>query len=138
MFAICPSPFAGRRAALVPALLLAALFISGCGRDGRPPLGRVQGVVTLDGAPLEGALVVFEPVEPARPSRGVTDAAGRYTLSYLRDIEGAVVGLHEVKIVTAGEESRTERVPARYNHATTLTAEVGRGSNEHNFALTSP
>ncbi len=118
-------------------LLVAVLFAPGCGRDDRPPLGRVQGVVTLDGEPLEGALVVFEPIEPARPSRGVTDAAGRYTLVYLRDIEGAVIGEHEVKIGTATEESPVERLPAHYHHATTLTAEVSRGRNEHNFELTS-
>ena len=118
-------------------MLLTMLFAPGCGRDDRPPLGRVQGVVTLDGEPLEGALVVFEPIEAARPSRGVTDAAGRYTLVYLRDIEGAVIGEHEVKIVTATEESPEERLPARYNRDTTLAAEVSRGRNEHNFELTS-
>ena len=127
----------GRPCVALALMLLTALFVPGCGRDGRPPLGRVQGVVTLDSEPLAGALVVFEPVEPARPSRGVTDAAGRYTLTYLRDIEGAVIGAHEVKITTAGEELPHERVPARYNQSTTLTAEVDRGRNERNFELTS-
>ena len=118
-------------------VFIACCCALGCGGSDGPPLGRVRGVVTLDGAPLEGALVRFDPVEPARASRGMTDSAGRYTLVYLRDIEGAVVGGHRVTIATAGEAASPERLPTRYNQATTLTAEVTRGRNRHDFNLTS-
>jgi len=100
-------------------------------------LGEVQGMVTLDGKPLARATVIFEPKAGGRASRAVTDASGRYQLVYLRDTNGALVGSHIVKIFTASEDDPKERILARYNKQSTLTADVASGANEHNFSLTS-
>ena len=109
---------------LVPALLA---FAPGCG-SGQPSLGKVRGQVTMDGRPLAGVTVSFEPLAGGRQSSGVTDEQGQYELVYLRDIKGAVVGKHRVRI---GSDSRTappkQRLPSRYNRKTTLEAEVKRG-----------
>jgi hypothetical protein len=98
----------------------------------------VGGTVTLDGAPLAGALVVFTPDGPGRSAVATTDTAGRYELSFLRDIAGANVGTHTVRITTATEDrGGKEILPARYHAKTELTAAVEPGSNTLDFPLRS-
>lgn len=58
----------------------------------------VSGILTLDGEPVEQASVVFEPQPGGRPSFGVTDAEGKYSLAYSRTLNGAEVGDCLVKI----------------------------------------
>jgi len=121
-------------------LLFAAAFLAlaaGCGHGDRPELASVYGVVTLDGTPLAGAKVVYLPKAAARSSYGITDANGKYALTYLRKVKGAALGKHRVEIYTTSEESPQERVPEQYNASSTLEAEVKAGSNECNFSLTS-
>lgn len=124
---------------------LTAFCISGCGGGGGdvPDLGTVTGTVTLGGAPLADAQVVFQPTK-GRPSSGVTDSDGYYELIYNADNNGATVGTHKVSISTYREESPDdgsddiivpESVPAVYNTDTTLTSQVEAGSNEFDFAL---
>jgi hypothetical protein len=118
-------------------LLFATAALAGCGRPATPPLGLVTGTVTLDGAPLADTLVLFTPEGPGRTSQAVTDAAGRYRLAYLRDIVGANVGRHVVRITTATEENGgRERLPARYHRRSELAADVQPGDNEIDFLLT--
>lgn len=58
-------------------LVLVVASVAGCG--GLPP---VEGVVTLDGTPVQGATVVFiTPDGSGQPVSGVSDATGRFTLS---------------------------------------------------------
>jgi len=112
------------------------MLLLACRQQG-PELGEVQGIITIDDRPLAGATVIFEPKAGGRASKAVTDDAGRYQLVYLRNINGARIGSHIVKIFTASEDNPKERIPARYNKKTTLTADVVLGANEHNFKLTS-
>ena len=77
------------------------LLLSGCGGKG-VKLGEVSGQVTFNGEPLPKAVVAFEPLGGGRPSIGQTDDQGRYELIYLRDIRGALVGKHRVKIGKEG------------------------------------
>jgi hypothetical protein len=114
------------------------LFVSGCGRSG-PGLGAVSGKVTLDGQPLHGATVEFQPSE-GRGSFGVTDAQGLYQLSFTEAQQGAVLGKHTVRITSDNEDDDRKsdaRIPARYNRLSELTAEVQAGSNECSFELQS-
>lgn len=117
------------------AVLLAA---TGCGRGPRPQLGTVEGVVTLDGRPLAAATVRFTPLGPGRTAQGSTDAGGRYRLIYLRDIPGANIDRHAVRITTAREETGgVESLPPRYHRRTELEAVVGPGKNTIHFLLES-
>src|ERR1700743_2187426 len=77
---------------------LACLTIFGCG--GGPPMGQVTGVVTLDGQPVVGAQVTFNPRQGGWESSGITDQSGRYVLNYVHGKSGAVVGTHQVCITT--------------------------------------
>lgn len=120
-------------------LAAAALFLAaGCSRSDRPSLGSVSGTVTLDGQPLANALVMFTPEGPGRTSLGTTDAEGRYALAYLRDIVGANLGRHYVRITTATEQNGgREILPLKYHAASTLSADVSAGSNTIDFSLMS-
>jgi hypothetical protein len=59
-------------------VLLAGAF--GCGSSANPAI-KVSGVVTLEGAPVEGAKVIYYPSSGAAPPMGVTDNAGKFELS---------------------------------------------------------
>jgi len=112
---------------------------AGCSRPEPPALGDVEGLVTLDGRPLPAALVLFTPAGRGRTAQGVTDALGRYRLRYLRDIPGANVDVHTVRISTATEEhGGRELLPPRYHADSQLTATVKAGRNTIDFALTTP
>ena len=118
------------------------LLVAGCGSE--DDLAKVKGRVTLNGQPLEGATVEFQPTSSgAAPSSGMTDAKGRYELMYTFDTRGAVSGEHIVSIRTAGtcfdaqgnELERTERVPAKYNEQTELKRTIEPGGNNLDFDL---
>src|SRR5829696_339246 len=79
---------------------LVSLVFAGCGTAaGYAP---VSGKVTMDGAPLEGASVSFEPSGKAAGlggSYGRTDAEGKFTLKRTTDdAQGAAIGDHTVTI----------------------------------------
>jgi len=121
-------------------LLLALAFCIGCGGN----LGKVSGTVSLDGEPVEGALVTFEPQAGGRMSYGRTDTSGNYTLVYTNEEDGAEIGKHRVIIEgkadgdpDQGIVNRAEYIPAEYNSQSTLTAEVSGGKQTHDFKLES-
>jgi hypothetical protein len=84
------------------AALLAAVLAAGAGCRGRE-FSEVEGVVTLDGAPLHDVEVLFIP-DPARGNSGnnasaVTDAQGRYRLRSPKEgKDGAAVGRYRVAV----------------------------------------
>lgn len=129
----------------------------GCSSSDQPELGQVTGTITLDGKPLPGVAVVFQP-ENGRPARGVTNAEGKYELVYIRQTKGTKVGPNRVEVAPSeeGEESEGEEVgegesqtatkkskstkmsvPARYNTKSELKVDVKSGSNTFDFQLES-
>jgi hypothetical protein len=138
----CPAP---RLLLLCLGALLLAPGI-GCGVK-LPPLGRVRGLVTLDGKPVPNADVCFLAADGAA-SFACTDDQGRYELSYpvaKGKGAGAMIGKHRVVINTIRPNDGSlpapavppVPIPACYNSQTTLTADVKPGENEINFALKS-
>jgi len=140
---------------------LSALLLSlpGClGPNDQPELGHVTGTITLDGKPLSGVEVVFQP-DNGRPARAATDAEGKYELRYVRDTLGTKIGHNRIEIAPNEEgedeepiESTTEDgepvilqpltpgkpvVPARYNTKSELEADVQPGENTFDFDLVS-
>lgn len=93
---------------------------------------------------LPAATVEFTPVEGS-PSYGLTDSGGRYELAYLPGKPGAALGEHTVRITTydwvthsnGSKEEIPERVPARYNAASSLTAELAPGAQRLDWQLQS-
>jgi len=112
----------------------------------------VSGIVSLDGQPLSGGIVNFQPiisgsgVNAGPGSTARTGPDGRYTLATIRGAPGAVIGKHRVKIYSFnaetakrsqnGNAAERERVPPRYNYNSTLTFDVPvAGTDKADFSL---
>jgi hypothetical protein len=136
-------------AAVSSAVLIVCL---GCGGP-QKPLAPVSGVIKLDGKPLAGGSVFFQPKAPpgstvaGKGSSGQCDSTGRFQLITLDDKPGAVVAEHKVAVygprgkVNAASDSAPigqEIVPRKYNIETELLFTVPQeGSDQANFDLTS-
>lgn len=145
-----------RNSLCLPLAVGLLLAVGGCGSSGgRPELGTVSGTVTMDGKPLAGVVVSFAP-ESGRTSSGVTDADGKYELTYAHGAKGAQVGKHSVHVSSQGGErgggdpnaekgastaakaaSFQGKIPARYDQKSILTASVAAGKNTIDFKLES-
>jgi hypothetical protein len=80
---------------------MALAMLAGCPMATEPKLDTVavSGMVTLDGQAVGGATVTFKPKAPdGRAAVGVTDAAGRLTLTTLQAGDGALPGSYAVSI----------------------------------------
>ena len=106
----------------------------------------VHGVVSLDGSPLKGGLVRFEPNSPG-PSgtsygaQGMIGADGSYRLTTFNANDGAMPGLHRV-VVLPGEETAAQDarvIPSKYYSlaGSGLEFEVKRGDNPIDIRLKS-
>ena len=90
-------PFSRELVAVCACLVLG---ISGCGGD--QPVAPVEGILLLDGQPLDNVLVTFVPEKlqdgvPIR-SMGTSDAEGQFILRTEDQRTGAVLGDHRVII----------------------------------------
>lgn len=74
-------------------LLGFVLFGSGCGR-----LVKVKGIVTLDGKPVQGAVVLFEQLGDGMPATAHTDEDGVFYLGTHTAKDGAYPGDYRVTI----------------------------------------
>jgi hypothetical protein len=119
--------------------LLGALFgLSGCDLTG-VRIVRVSGTVTRSGRPVPNLFLNFRPAT-GRPSWGITDEHGHYTLHYDKSHDGAVPGQHlvwvtfkpcdprEEKVMDQGQLKRPDHLPeilAKYgNPETPLRIEI--------------
>lgn len=123
--------------------------VLGCQRSDSQ-LGRVEGVVRLDGQPLASGQVIFQPAS-GRGAQGTIRPDGTFTLGTYGETDGALVGEHRVAIVayagaTQGRPDPTAQraapkplVPERYLAVGTsgLTYEVKPGKNQPEFNLES-
>jgi len=138
-------------------LLLGCALVLALGCAGKKVVP-VSGTVKMNGKPLAGATVNFQPIatqgspDAGVGSTGKTDAEGHYTLETSTGLKGAVVGKHRVMISVLSQkvgdsDERPPRggwpienkVPDRYNNNTTLEKDVpAEGSDKMDFDLTSP
>ena len=114
--------------------LLLCPLIGGMVGCGSSDYGSVTGTVRAEGKPLANAMVTFTPEPAGRPSSGLTNENGVYSLIYTQDQNGALIGQHTVRVSTAvaqgdyGKMSK-EKLPAKYNIASEIKKEVKAGSN---------
>lgn len=128
-----------------------AAALAGCGGKKGPDysvlkLANVQGVVTLDGAPLSGARVSFHEANetPPRLCFGATDGSGHYEIRRDLKVPGCLPGEMIVRITSGprgeGEEGpvKDAKIPARYNSKSELRVTVEpHGSHTFDFDLKS-
>ncbi|OYW12364.1 MAG: hypothetical protein B7Z55_18345 [Planctomycetales bacterium 12-60-4] len=130
------------------------LFVSLCGcTGGGNDLATVTGIVTVDGAPVEGIQVVFKPRDiDGSAAYGVTDTRGHYRLMSTRDRVGARPASYDVTLKAAQlsqselEEMRAQGetvaetpvvLPENLSGPVERTVDVRPGSNVIDFPLTS-
>lgn len=144
-------------------VVLSCLISFGCKTGASFRVEAVEGVVTLDGKPVEGATLTFVPSDSSmgKAAYARTDAQGRYKLTATgggQSGAGTMTGRYDVAITldvpsrepTAKELENQERgivpnipmisvVPKKYNDAKTseLSAEVVKGKNRFDFELKS-
>ncbi len=133
-------------------LLILGFLGSGCaGSDDGPPRMAIAGKVTLDGSPLPGGTIEFQPATGGPPQIGPGGSEIRDGSYRIDASEGLVAGRYKVLIFSGGPSTTRdtapsepgaqarpprELIPARYNTATTLTAEVSKDkSNQFNFEI---
>lgn len=109
------------------------LPLAGCHRGDRPDLGQVHGTVTLKGKPLAGVLVVFHPPK-GHISCATTDRDGHYNLIYLREDQGAIVGMHRVRIAPLVPEDSPRQATPDWSKKI-VQKQVVAGKNEIDFDL---
>jgi len=92
------------------------------------------GAITLDGNPLEGALVTLVPEDfmggSIEPAQATTDAGGQFkpkTEGVDPRLFGARAGMYRIT-VSKKDAGGNETIPANYNSQTTLGMEVGSDS----------
>lgn len=114
------------------------MIAAGCGEAGIP-LASVEGTIRLDGQPVKGLFVEFQPTDGS-PSIGETDEHGFYRLRFSRERWGAEIAEHTVRIMAdedGGGRGGKDRLPARYNSKSELKRDVVEGTNVLNFDLES-
>ncbi len=125
-------------------------FVAGCGGDSSGPKGvAISGTVTLDGAPLDHGTIL---IKWSGSAAGADIANGKFAIPAN---VGPIPGKHRVEIsspeggskVTSTDPTKamdeasgpppTERIAAKYNTESELTAEVKDGGETFSFALKS-
>ncbi len=131
----------GRVSAAVAAVAL--LVAVGCSNE--PRVVEVSGVATHAGQPVPNLLVTFEP-DGGRPSWGITNAEGKFTLEYTATEKGAMMGSHKVTAVFRagspddemagkGMTPAVKAVQAKYGDATNTPMRVAITQPEKNLEL---
>lgn len=78
-------------------------LLSGCGGGAKIPKDRpvptkVSGIVSMNGAPVEGATVTLHPTGKGYGAFGTSDANGKFVLSTFGNGDGAVSGDYKVSV----------------------------------------
>jgi hypothetical protein len=136
--------------------LIFSVLVAACGCSQQKEIAPVSGLITIDGKPLGGGSIVFQPLAAAgsanagKGSGAFCDEAGRFQLRTLDGRDGAVVGEHRVRIYgprnqsaaspdsDKGGRKSSEIIPKKYNRDTQLTMTVPPdGITDATFNLTS-
>jgi hypothetical protein len=124
--------------------VLATVLVAGCGPAGGVP---VRGTVTFDGAPVPAGVITFVGPDSGPGVYGGPVRDGRYEVPADRLMPA---GRYRVQVSWPKPTGKTapggeggspmpemaEAIPAKYNTATELTADVRPGSAAVDFALT--
>ncbi|MBA2115920.1 hypothetical protein [Bremerella alba] len=125
-------------------LVFASFFVvllsgMGCYQTG-PPLGYVEGTVTLDGQPIEGLTLRFVPKgNEGTTSYAETDVDGNYTARFTFRQEGVLIGEHDVVFERpiGADERGIATFPKGYERRNAITTVVDSGYQTIDFELKS-
>ncbi len=130
--------------------LQSAAAMMGCGGGDDLPRRAISGAVKLDGQPLDGGRIEFQPIGPGvstgsviergsyRIARAAGPTPGRYRVNISAPGEAGPSVEPEGSDPGPGRPGATERIPARYNASSTLTVEIkADGGDQFDFPLDS-
>jgi hypothetical protein len=94
-------------------LFAAPFLLAGLGCGGKDQLVRLEGIVTLDGEPVEGAIVSFLPDEAGgRFASGTTAKDGSFRLTTNKPDDGALPGDYRVTVtLIPADEDEEDKGP---------------------------
>ncbi len=145
-------------------ILFACLVAAGCDIGPRSDYGKLglisaHGLITLDGEPIEGAVVTFNDLTNGTFSYGLTDSSGHYRLQLDSEHDGVTPGEKTVEVSTtrkilglnseedAGEssvekpqkksEKTKDMIPECYNKLSGLKINVSSSQTAYDFDLKS-
>jgi hypothetical protein len=81
---------------------------AGCGGGNPFDTVPVTGTVTLDGQPVDGALVLFQPSGDHKAASGTTDSSGKFTLTTGNAGDGAMPGQYKVTVSKTKTEASAD------------------------------
>jgi len=111
--------------------------MAGCGdASDQPELGEVSGLVTIDGKPLPGVMVIFRP-ETGRSAMATADAEGNYELQYLDGVPGCKLGPNKVTFAWPPDTPDAVPLPEKYSGKLGFDVEVKPGSNTIHLVMES-
>ncbi|MEP3479792.1 MAG: carboxypeptidase-like regulatory domain-containing protein [Fuerstiella sp.] len=99
----------------ISGLGLACLVGLGCGGSGdkwtanQPDTVDASGIVTLDGEPVEGATVVFGPIDGKYPAHAITESDGSFSAAAFTSKAGAVPGKYKVALTKTIEDKDAKK-----------------------------
>lgn len=118
-----------------------SLALVGCGGSS----ARVEGTISYDGKPVEEGAITFVPSDGKAQKVSTRFFQGRYAID---GTHGLTPGKYKVELnalvrtgkkITTGDGPPIDEVkdilPAKYNSATTLSADLTGGANTKNFEL---
>lgn len=130
---------------LVGCLLILGLVlcVSGCGNG----MSSLTGKVTIDGEPVEGVFVNFDPIleegnTATSPAGGNTDAEGNYTATFSSQTDGIMPGKYLVTVEgeaydDEGNATTSIEIPAEWKDEPTHECVVEPGKkNVFNIEIT--
>jgi len=125
---------------LLPSVALAILAFSGCDRS-EQSVGKtvpVKGRITYKGKPLIQGSVTFEPEDAGRAAEGKISPDGIFVLSTFKEGDGAVPGVHRVKVGNGAiVTSPKDALPAKRKNTqdSIVSVEVVEGKTEYDIDL---
>ena len=118
-------------------LVVFSVAVSGCsGSTDQPEVGEVTGVVTLDGKPVPGLNILFQP-EAGRAAVGMTNEQGEYELQYLDGVSGCKIGPNTVGFDWPPESPNAVAIPAKHTGPNAFKFDVKPGDNVFDITMTS-
>jgi hypothetical protein len=121
-------------------VVVVMLGLAGCGSNGR---STVEGLVTLNGRPIESGSIAFRPLDGKAPTVGCFITAGRFLVQVpigsmrveITSPEKSGKAISTVQGTPVEVDVVTESIPERYNAKSTLVIEVREGINRVTYEL---
>ena len=96
---------------VVSTLVTVGIALTGCPNSSQPATYRVTGTVTMQGKPVDGAVITFVPTSnEGTAASAITDSNGKYALTTWSAGDGARPGEYRVKV---NKQEQTAIDPAK-------------------------